>query len=72
MWDMILQGQYMVLVVPRLPVAQYPMEQAVLLTLEEELWDAALPFLMPKVQKTQIPVDLKNQLQLDLGVHHMT
>lgn len=39
---MILQGQYMVRVVPRLPVAQYPMEQAVLLTLEEEQWDATL------------------------------
>lgn len=39
---MILQGQDMVLVVPRLPVAQCPMEQAVLLTLEEEQWDMAL------------------------------
>lgn len=41
-WDKVLQGQDMVLVVPRLPVAQCPMEQAVLLTLEEEQWDMAL------------------------------
>lgn len=41
-WGMILQGQDMVLVVPRLPVAQCPTEQAVLLTLEEEQWDMAL------------------------------
>lgn len=39
---MILQGQDMVLVVPRLLAAQCPMEQAVLLTLEEEQWDTAL------------------------------
>lgn len=39
---MILQGQDMVPVVPRLPVAQCPTEQAVLPTLEEEQWGMAL------------------------------
>lgn len=39
---MILQGQDMELAVPRLPVAQCPTGQAVLLTLEEEQWDRAL------------------------------
>lgn len=41
-WGMILQGRDMVLLVPRLLVAQCPTEQAVLLTLEEEQWDMAL------------------------------
>lgn len=39
---MILQGQDMALVVPRLLVVQCPMEQVVLRTLEEEQWDMAL------------------------------
>ena len=34
-------------------------------------WDTALPFLVPRVLKTWIPMDLKDQLQLDLWVHHM-
>lgn len=44
MWDMILQGQDMVLVVPRLLVAQCPMEQVVLPLVpgEEEECDMAL------------------------------
>lgn len=34
-------------------------------------YDAALLFLVPKVQKAQVPVDLKYQLQLDLWVHYL-
>lgn len=42
-WDMILQGQDMVLVVPRLLVEQCPTEQVVLpLVLGEEVRDMAL------------------------------
>lgn len=84
-WDMTLQGQDMVLVVPRLLVEQCPMEPVVQpLVLGEEEWDMALEmdtaywgwdiallFLVPKVQKTWIPMDLNDQLQLDLWVHHM-
>lgn len=43
-WDMILQGQDMVPVVPKLLVAQCPMEQVVLPLVpgeEEEEWDMA-------------------------------
>lgn len=39
---MILQGQDMVLAVPRLLVVQCPTEQVVLRTLAEEQWDMAL------------------------------
>ena len=85
-WDMILQGQDMALVVPRLLVARAPKEQVgpPLVPGEEEErgmalemdmaywgWDTALPFLVPRVPKTWIPMDLKDQLQLDLWVHHM-
>lgn len=56
------------------------MQQVVFLTLAGEEWemaleidmahwDAALPFLVPKVQKTWIPVYLKDQL--DLCVHYL-
>lgn len=43
-WDTILQGQDMVLVVPRLLVEQCPMEQVVLPRVpgEEVVWDMAL------------------------------
>lgn len=72
--------------VPRLLVAQCPTEQVgpPLVPGEEEErgmaletdmaywgWDTAPPFLVPRVQKTWIPMDLKDQLQLDLWVHHM-